>query len=549
MSSRHTVPMRRLASLMTATPSPTHVPPHLVVMILIFVGAVVIGYLLLPDENERIAMLEGDGHDRQALGLLEQRFASGDRGQRTLFQMRNLYEEKGDIARARQMLELLAEARPRDANVQRHLAELYRSTQDERAYTGALEKRLAARPSQPVCKELIGIYRGKGDFDAEQRTLSYCRSKGYRRTDDIIRLAHLTAVDGNTIEAAALLKSVDDRRHLRRDTDRLMLFATLVEADDAVDAKRRAARWFKGSKDDTLVLQMIDTLAGSKRNELAAELADEVGRPGDAITLAIAELMLDNEDIDAARISLAEWLGHAKLGDGELAQRFVRAALDAEDPLLAYKAAKSSGLARLPQYDLISLAEALSAIDRPDESRSVRALIEPDAIAANLLLVAAVEVEQGKAEAARQLLSRVQVKALEDWRLALWARLMASTGRQETAEKTLRDIAAEVRADDGASESATDPAETAAGTPRLNEPPPLKSAAAPAAVDRQAHTKRRTPRRSIGSQTYQRKLLRRHRGRLPPRRSRWRRPPTTIPAPPTASQTLQPPGVMFPAPR
>jgi len=538
MSIRHAMPMERLAVLTTVTPSFGRIPPHLLVMALVFIGAVVIGYLLLPDENERIAMLEGDGHDRQALELLEQRFAAGDRAQRTLFQLRHLYEEKGDIARATQMLELLAAARPRDANVQRHLAELYRSTQNETAYVGAMEKRLATRFWQPACKELVGIYRGKGDFDAEQRTLETCRKKGYRRTDDIIRLAHLTAVDGNTAEAARLLKSVDDRRHLRDDSDRLMLFAALVDAGEADDAKRRAARWFKGSKDDTLVLQMIDTLAVSDRDELAISFAREVGRMGDAISLAVAELMLDREDVDGARAYLAEWLDRAKLADGELAQRFIRAALDAEDPLLAYKAANTHGLALLPQDDLVSLAEALSAIERPEEFRTVRALIAPDIIASNLLLAAAVEVEQGQAEPARQLLSRVQATALDDWRLALWARLMASTGRRETAQQTLRDIAAEVRDEDVSPTTAVDAANRHGATTAAGQ----KTAPAAGVANRHSRARRQASGRS-SSQSHT-KLIRRERGRSSPRRSRWRRPPTV----PVAPQPQRAPSIVFPSP-
>ncbi|MFV0298109.1 MAG: tetratricopeptide repeat protein [Hyphomicrobiaceae bacterium] len=131
--------------------------PHLVVMAVVFIGATLVGYWLLPDANERIAMLERDGHDMQALQMLEARFAAGDRKQRTLFQLQRLYEEQGDLPKARQMLVLLAAARPRDANVQRRLIEFYRSTEDEAGYIQALEVRLARRYSNPVCRELICI--------------------------------------------------------------------------------------------------------------------------------------------------------------------------------------------------------------------------------------------------------------------------------------------------------------------------------------------------------------------------------------------------------
>ena len=419
-------------------------PPHLVVMGAIFLGALGVGYVLLPDDNERIAMLERDGHDKQALEILEQRFAAGDRNQRTLFQLQNLYEERGDLPRARRMLELLAAARPRDANVQRHLAEFYRSTQDEAGYIRALETRLSNRYSQPVCKELIGLYRRAGAYEDEQRTIRACRIKGYRRPDDIIRLAHLVAADGKLAETAVLLKSVDDRRRLRGDRDRLLLFAALLEAGNAEEAKRRAGRWFKGSKDRGLVLQIIDTLADQNRHDLALDLAREVGKPGDSISLAVAELMLDRDQIVAAASYLRGWLETAKLVDPDIVARVVHAALDAEDPMLAYLAGELYGLKRLTQPDLVALAEALSAIDEKAAFQAVKAVIAPGQLKDNALLAAAVEVDLGKPEPARQLLSRVQVKALDEWRLALWARLMTSTGRRATAEQTLREIAAEV---------------------------------------------------------------------------------------------------------
>ena len=59
------------------------------------------------------------------------------------------------------------------------------------------------------------------------------------------------------------------------------------------------------------------------------------------------------------------------------------------------------------------------------------------------MLAAAIEVERGAPEPARQLLSQVQVDGLDEWRLALWARLMETTGRRATASQALRDLGVE----------------------------------------------------------------------------------------------------------
>ena len=422
---------------------PAWIKPHLVVMIAIFAGALAVGYMILPGVNERIAALERDGKNRDALKLLEQLFQRGDRSPRTLFQLQNLYEHFGELDEARRTLEMLAALRPRDAQVQRRLAQLYKLTHNEAGYMEAMRRQLATRYSEPVCKELIGIYRRSGDYATEQAMISECRQRGYRRPDDVIRLAYLVAADGRLAEASDLLKSVDDRRRLKVDRDRLMFFTALLEAGEADEAQKRALRWLKGSKDDSFVLLLIDNLAKENRHDLAIDLARAVGTPGDGVSLAVAELMLVRDQIVAARAYLKGWLDTARIRDADVARRFVAAALDAEDPELAFRGGEAFGLARIGQDHLVALAEALSAVGQVAAFQKVRAEIDPATLSDNPLLAAAIEADRGAREPARQLLSRVQVDSLDEWRLALWAKLMESTGRSSTPAQALREIGVE----------------------------------------------------------------------------------------------------------
>ncbi|MFV0298110.1 MAG: hypothetical protein ACK5JT_18560 [Hyphomicrobiaceae bacterium] len=243
-------------------------------------------------------------------------------------------------------------------------------------------------------------------------------------------------------ESAVLLKSVDDRHRLKLEDDRLLLFTGLLEANEAGDATQRAVQWFKGRGNENLALGLLDMLMDAGKRDLAMELAREVGRPGDAVSLTVAELMLDNERTIQAREFLAGWLKRARMTDPEVVGRFIQVALDAESPMLAYRGATRAGLANVSQEELVALAEALSATDQREAFLTVLPQIDPAFIAQNPLLAAAVEVEQGKPEPARQLLSRVEVGALDDWRFQLWSRLMTSTGRRATAEQTLREIEA-----------------------------------------------------------------------------------------------------------
>lgn len=418
--------------------------PHTLIMGLVFAGALAAGYYVLPGSDERIAALERDGQYLEALRILEQRFERGDRSQQTLFQLQRLYQHFGDLGNAKKTLEMLAAERPRDIRVQRQLAQFHKQTQNEPGYLASLHSQLAARYSEPICRELIGIYRRNGDFQSEQATIESCRLRGYRRTEDVIRLAYLVAADGELSRASELLRTVDDRRRLKTDRDRLMFFTSLLEANKAEEAQKRALRWIKASRDDALVLLLIDNLAKENRYDLAIGLAREAGTPGDSVSLAVAELMLDRNETTAARVYLKGWFDVAQVRDPDVIQRFISAALDAEDPDLAFLGAESHGLVRLGQGELAALAEALSAVGRTDKFEKVRAALDPTTLRDNPLLAAAIEVNRGAAEPARQLLSQVQVDNLDEWRLALWARLMQTAGRQAVSAPADRVVRAEV---------------------------------------------------------------------------------------------------------
>ena len=413
--------------------------PHRIVMAVLFLGAISVGWLLLPGERERIAMLERDGQFRQALDILEARFEHGDRSQRVLYQLQRLYEHFGDLDKSRRSLELLAAQRPRDPHLRRRLARFYKQTQDEPSYIAALESELAIAYSEPTCRELIGLYRRSGEYEREQKTIGQCRERGYRRADDVVRLAHLVAADGDLAQAASLLRSVDDRRKLPNERDRLVFFAAMLEADQAEEAQKRGIRWLKAAKDDNLAMALIETLIRENRHELAMELTRQVSRPGDSISLAVAEIMLSKDEDTAARSYLRGWLEKAQSMSVSVVSRFIVAALEAVDPELAFAGAEKFGLKRLQQVDLASLAEALAAVGRTKEFEAVREFLAQRTVEENPLLGAAVEMASGTPEIARQQLQLVSIEELDDWRLALWARLMEQTGNTSSASIALRD--------------------------------------------------------------------------------------------------------------
>ena len=413
--------------------------PHLLLMMVIFAGAAVSGVVLLPGDAERVAMLERDGDNQRALTLLEQRYHAGDRSQRTLFQLEQLYQHFGQIKKARLMLEMLAKSRPRDLVLQRRLAKFYRDTQDGDAYLSSLSRLIAHRYSEPACRDLIAQLRLLGQYARERDAIERCRIKGYRRGSDIVRLAELEAANGNKTRALTLLRNVDDVKGLANPRERLLLTALLIDAGNAGDeVADRGARWLAVADNEAFADTLMGFLGQRKAHDAAIKIASRVGQPGDGLSLAVAEMMLDRDQTSAASAYLRGWIEEADLTNRRLATRFIAIALDAEDPEVALLAARRFGMDRLPEHSLVEIAEALGANGLREEFELVRTALSTDTIVAHPLLSAMVELNKGATTTTQSILDGVSADTLDTWRLALWARLMRETGKGNLAEAQLR---------------------------------------------------------------------------------------------------------------
>lgn len=414
-------------------------PAYAWVLALIFFGALVVAWAVLPGEDERIEALERDGQTSRALALLEARFNRGDRRQRTLVNLRRFYEYYGDNDKSKTILELLVQQRPRDLYLQRQLAQLYRQDQDDAGQIRALRAQLSIRYSEPVCQRLIGMLRRSSDYAGEQAALIDCRNNGYRRPEELERLAFLYSADGNLQQTAQILRAVDDRRWLRGNRERLMLFDALLATKLPQDALRRGIRWYKGLADEDFALEMIAKLVAAERNDLALQMARDVGVPGDAVALAAGEILVDQVQYEAARAFLAGWLAQAATMSNETASRFVIAAVDAQDPALAMQAAERQGLAHFRPPDLLILAEALMAAGQLGGFDKVRAALDDASIQSNGLVAASVELRAGRFDIARAILAATTVDPADERRVALKAQLVTLAGRPPNTPQLLRE--------------------------------------------------------------------------------------------------------------
>ena len=342
-STTSSVPRLPLANL--ALP---RVRPYHVLMSMVFAVALAAGWSMLPGEEERIAMLERDGHSRHALEILEVSYASGDRSYRTLHHMLSLYEDQGNLAKAREILEAMIVSRPRDAALRGRLANFYRDTGKTAERAAALKAQVDVRYSEAACRDLISVLRLEGRAQDEAEAIRTCRQKGYRRADDLARLAGFAAVDGDTLAGSGLLRSIDDVRRLRDTEERYQLVAMLLDLDQPREAARRVVRWINASKDQVHAVGLIDQLARSKYPDAAIEVAKDAGRAGDSISLTVAERLIEQAQPQVARLYLRGWLDNAQFESEDVIVRFIDAAIEVRDPALAVAGARKYGIAKVP---------------------------------------------------------------------------------------------------------------------------------------------------------------------------------------------------------
>lgn len=351
---------------------PRLMKPHHILLFAVFAVALWAAYTMLPDDNEIIAMLESDGHSIDAIAILEENYRQGDRRYRMLGQLLALYEAEGATSKARTILEEMVRQRPADAGLRERASRFYRDVGDTGSRIAALKAQIDVRYKESACREYASLIRLQGDAKAEIGALQMCRQKGYRRPDDLARLGVLLAATGETAPAVALLRAIDDVRRLKAPEDRELLASLLLQQQQPNEAERRAIRWIKPGNNDALALMLIDTIASAHFPDSALAVAKAVGTPGDSISLTVAERLVERSQLQAARLYLKGWLESGQLDRADTVERFVAAAIEAEDPDTAYLAAKRFGLGDVPAATAVKLATALASKGSTREADEVR---------------------------------------------------------------------------------------------------------------------------------------------------------------------------------
>ena len=258
--------------------------------------ALAAGVAIVPGGREQWTMLVRDGHNQEALALLEARYRAGEREPDAIVHLYRLYMGFAEIDQATRVIQEFAAEKPDDAQRLAMLAKHYADIQDSAAEMRALEALFELQPSLATARELLTHYRLGGDFAREQGLLRTLLAHEMITANDAERLGLMLAAQGDLYGAREALIRFDEIANPERSIGRFVLFDVLVKTGDTAGALGRAASWIshfrkagvhRAGTGEAASARLIHMMRAVDETETRRLLCDP--QPPDGLALATAE--------------------------------------------------------------------------------------------------------------------------------------------------------------------------------------------------------------------------------------------------------------------
>ena len=138
-------------------------------------ATIVAGLVVLPQSEERAAMLRHDGDLKGAIRILQTSLRSDTAGPEIAMQLHLMHDEAGQAREAIAALEEYLRQEPNDPSALAKLAALYRSTMQPEKQRAVLEQLVAPKADPSYVRQLLGSYRLAIGEAAEMQLLSRLR--------------------------------------------------------------------------------------------------------------------------------------------------------------------------------------------------------------------------------------------------------------------------------------------------------------------------------------------------------------------------------------
>lgn len=268
-----------------------------------------VAYLLWSGPEERIAKLARDGRTAQAALAGESILRKGHATPQLLVTLARIHETGGELARAAELLEIHALARPDDPSVLRWLARVYAGFGRQAGVADTLARLVRLQPTREALAELLALLRLDGRFAEEAATLERFADSGLLEARDLERLALGLAQQGRGGEAAAILRRAEGRPGGLDERARRLLFELLVEEGAYAEAAGRAGAWLADWGKPWLAAPLVLRLAQAAPAEPVLALTRASGALFSESRFYLVKALAEAGHGPVAGALLADWPG------------------------------------------------------------------------------------------------------------------------------------------------------------------------------------------------------------------------------------------------
>ncbi|MDF1719356.1 MAG: hypothetical protein P1U65_01645 [Minwuia sp.] len=414
----------------------------LVVVILLGLG---LSIMLIPSQKDVALLQLRSNNIEQARGTLNEQLAAGDSSVAVVASLAEIALHDGEIEEAVRVMETYTARRPKDYGAKRKLAEFYRFAQRQDDFVRLMAEVVAAEGRPEEWRQLVDLYRYRGEFPELRRALSGIIDKGYARPPEFLEAAELAAANGAPKEALAFLERMWRSHPTSFQVDSVKLFAMIAgtygEEDRAAAVVARFAE-AKGSRG--AIAPIIREASDREQNLLGLRLLsafedDLYLSPPLLVFWARMQGALDRTTVALERLVALDRDG--KLPD-LLFPVFIDLALQGQEVDLLEQITLPRDISGLTDFRLRSVADTAVAFRRPALMQKLLKELPAPFRAAHPALMAELLLGVGRRQDAQAVLAGVVVPDLpthEQFRLArAWLKL----GAEGRAAALLDSIAA-----------------------------------------------------------------------------------------------------------
>jgi len=302
---------------------------HIIVTGVIAIFALAGGFLLIPRQDEYVAMLTRDGRYEEASRMLVSMRVAGDRRPQVLMQMLVLRIKLGDIPGALEAVEAVLAVRPGDPQAQEIMADLLLQSGQLDEYLRVTDRLVRSHPDPDRLSRLLALYRHHGRYDAELELLQTFAGSRYLSVPDYERLGALLSARGDWEGAKRWLRLVDRRAPAGETSSRLRLLHVLLRSGRVEEAQRLAETWLTKWQNPYLAGRLIIRLAQAGAVRSAVALAHVCAERMPEAALQVAGVLTESAHPEIARELLARWIDLVSEPSADAARSYVHASLAA----------------------------------------------------------------------------------------------------------------------------------------------------------------------------------------------------------------------------